>query len=61
MTLDSTGTNGTIVSSTDGTDSLKTHFEVLIATNYKDVVDLRLASANSNDILAYGGNDTIYS
>jgi len=60
VTLQPSGTDGTIVSSTDGTDSLKTHFEVLIATNYRDVVDLRLASANST-ILAYGGNDTIYS
>ncbi|MEJ5169259.1 MAG: calcium-binding protein, partial [Arcobacteraceae bacterium] len=60
VTLQPSGTDGTIVSSTDGTDLLKTHFEVLIATNYKDVVDLRLASANST-ILAYGGNDTIYS
>ncbi|MGJ0359846.1 hypothetical protein NG785_09320 [Aliarcobacter cryaerophilus] len=60
VTLHSTGTDGTIVSQTDGTDSLKTHFEVLIATNYKDIFDLRLASSGST-ILGYGGNDTIYS
>jgi Ca2+-binding RTX toxin-like protein len=60
VTLKPSGEDGTIVSSTEGTDTLKTHFEVLVATNYKDIVDLRLASADST-ILAYGGNDTIYS
>ncbi|MDD4330542.1 MAG: hypothetical protein PHD79_11350, partial [Aliarcobacter sp.] len=58
VTLKPTGEDGTITSLTDGTDSLKTHFERIIATNFKDTIDLSKAQA-ANTILANGGNDTV--
>jgi Ca2+-binding RTX toxin-like protein len=58
VTLKPDGEDSTIVSSTDGTDTLKTHFERIIATNYKDEIDLSDARGD-NTVLAYGGNDTL--
>jgi len=56
VTLKPEGKDGTIVG--EGTDILKTHFEVLEATNNKDIIDLTLARGD-NTIYSNGGNDTI--
>ena len=52
-------TNNTITSSTEGTDTLATHFEMIMGSNFSDTIDLRGAGALST-IVAGGGNDIIY-
>ena len=52
-------TNNTITSDTEGTDTLLSHFEMLMGSNLNDTIDMRGAGAQST-IVANGGNDTIY-
>ncbi|NCB96426.1 MAG: calcium-binding protein, partial [Negativicutes bacterium] len=52
-------TSNSITSSTEGTDTLASHFEMIMGSNFSDTIDLRGAIASST-IVAGGGNDTLY-
>ncbi|MBE0496622.1 MAG: hypothetical protein IBX45_09450, partial [Campylobacterales bacterium] len=51
--------NNTITSDTEGTDTLLSSFEAIVASNYADRIDLRGATL-ATTVLAQGGNDTIW-